>query len=203
MDVSIYDWLSVLRDWGGIAAVPFLLAGLGLMLFGWRLWRLCVMLSFAGIGAALGTQLVDFVEPPILSICAGAVVLGGLAFWFAPVAIGALGGLIGSGMIFLILVKLKLDGPVLWIGGSLGFLSASALAAINRRYLVVLVTSFLGAVAFVSGLTSLLMAMPVLYGTFRSMASYSIVVVPFVLLVPTVMSCFYQISEIHRIREDL
>jgi hypothetical protein len=47
------------------------------------------------------------------------------------------------------------------------------------------------------------MAMPILYGTVRAMASYSMIVVPFLLIVPTVMSCFYQVSEIHRIREDL
>ena len=68
----------------------------------------------------------------------------------------------------------------------------------RRKVLIVFVTSFLGAVMLVSGLAALVMTVPTLYSTLRVMASYTVIVAPFAVLVPTVMSCFYQISELRK-----
>jgi len=47
------------------------------------------------------------------------------------------------------------------------------------------------------------MSMDAFYSTVRAMASNSIIVVPFLLLVPTVMSSFYQIAEVRRLQAEL
>ncbi len=47
------------------------------------------------------------------------------------------------------------------------------------------------------------MSLPSFYGDVRAMATGSVIVLPFVLLVPTVMSSFYQAAEVHRLQADL
>jgi hypothetical protein len=74
---------------------------------------------------------------------------------------------------------------------------------LNRQHVVILVTAFLGAVLVVSGLATWIIDMPALYGTVRAMTTGSAIVLPFVLLVPTVMSSFYQIAEVRRLHIEL
>lgn len=203
MSFYINQWLSILREWGTVASLPLIICGLGLTLFGWRLWKLCVILAFGIMGTVLGFYLSNPGDSAYFPMACGGLLLAAAAYALAFQAIGVLGGIIGAGMVSYLLMSFKFDGPPLWIGCAVGFFSASALAFINRRHVVIMVTAFLGATLLLSGIAAAAMAMPSLYGTFRSMASYSGIVAPFLLAVPAVMSYFYQISEVHRIREDL
>ena len=54
MILSVDGWLDFLKDSHGAAAFPLIVGGLGLMFFGWRFWRLCVILAFGLIGAIAG-----------------------------------------------------------------------------------------------------------------------------------------------------
>ena len=83
------------------------------------------------------------------------------------------------------------------------FVLSSALAFSNKRMVVIGVSSVLGAVLAVSGLTALLMTSPQLYGTFSALARDNVLIVVFILLVPTVISGFYQVSEVRRIGVEL
>jgi len=203
MNHYVNDWLIILRDWGTIACLPLMIGGAGLTLFGWRLWKLCTMLAFGLLGVGLGFHFGGEYEPTFVPMAGAGLLLAAVAFYLAKHAIGILGGLIGAALVLNVLALLRFEGPPFWIGGGVGFFAAVALSQINRRYVVIVVTAFLGAVLLISGIAAAVMAMPALYGTFRAMASYSGIVAPFLLAVPTVMSYFYQVSEVHRIREDL
>jgi len=199
---TISDWQAFLRDSHGAAALPLLIAGVGMMLFGWRLWRLCVVCSFALIGAGLGMVL--FATPGeqghanwMIGVACG-IVVGLLSYWPAAYLVGILGGVVGAGALTLYMSSLGLCGPPLWAAAAAALIGSTAYALLNRRHVVVFVTSFLGAVLLISGLAALVMTIPSLYGVFRSMASYSTFVGPFLVLVPAVMSCFYQIAEIRK-----
>jgi len=199
---TLNDTLMVLRDAGGLSGLPLMLAGVGLMLFGWRLWKICVALSFAVIGVGIATQFSHADDPVVLYSGAAAVLLGGLSFWMASHALGALGGLIGFGIVLYFLNLVRLPAIVPWIGATVGFIAAASVAVLYRRHMIILVTAFLGGLMFTGGLLAVLMAFPALYGTFRSMSLTSAIVVPFLVLVPVVMSFFYQVSEINRLRAD-
>ena len=54
MLVNIDNLLLFLKQSHSAAGFPLVVGGLGLMLFGWRMWKVCVMLSFGLIGAGLG-----------------------------------------------------------------------------------------------------------------------------------------------------
>jgi len=202
MAPSITDWQLFLHDSHGAAALPLLIAGFGLMLFGWRLWRLCVVCSFALIGAGVGMAFLGAGEQGqsnwMVGLACGAV-CGLVSYWPAAHLVGLLGGVLGAGAVTAYLGSLGLAGPPLWALAGAALIGCTAYAMINRRHVVILVTSFLGAALLVSGLAAAVMTVPSLYGTFRMMASYTAIVGPFVVLVPTVMSCFYQTSEIRKI----
>lgn len=200
MTVSVQDWISLLRDGHGAAGIPLIVGGLSLMLFGWRLWKVCVVLAFGLIGTLIGAQLVGPSDRQMTYALVCGIILGLVSYWPGHISIAVLGGIIGGGVIHFYLESMNLSGWTLWGGVGAAFVACTAFAVINRRHVVILVTAFLGAMLLLSGLTSWAMNVPGVLGTFRSMAAWSVIVVPFLVLVPTVMSCFYQIAEVRRLR---
>jgi len=199
MTPSLSDWEVFLRHSHGAAAVPLLIAGLSMMLFGWRLWRLCVCASFGLIAGGLGVAyLSDLLGSNWLAFGICAAVVAAACYWPASQLIGLLGGVLAAGGLWAYLGSLGVSGPTLWALAVSALIAGTAYALLNRRHVVVFVTAFLGAVLVISGLAALVMTVPSLDGTLRSVRSYSVIVGPFVLLVPTVMSCFYQIAEMRR-----
>ncbi|MBI4716198.1 MAG: hypothetical protein HY763_00175 [Planctomycetes bacterium] len=203
MITSVHDWLVFLKTSDRLIGLPLLVGGGALIFFGWRMWKVCVVLSFALIGAGVSATLTEGDDHQAYYSFAAAIILGALSYYPASHAVALLGGIIGGGLALHFLGASGLSGTAYWVGGLVALIAATAYALINRRLIVIFVTACLGAVLLVSGLTVFVMLSPPLYGTILSMASGSAVVVPFILLVPTVMSCFYQVAEVHRLQAEL
>jgi hypothetical protein len=199
MITSIDEWLLFLKQAHSAAGFPMVVGGVTLMFFGWRMWKLCVVLSFALLGAVIGAHVSDFGADQWMNATCGAVVLGLVSYWPVNVAVSVLGGMIGTGIVTASVAQLGLSGGTLLAVAGVGMIAFTAYAYLNRQYVVIIVTAFLGAVLLLSGLASWIMNLPGLYGTLRSMATGSVLVLPFILLVPTVMSSFYQSAEIRRL----
>jgi len=197
--LSLQDWLTFLRHCDRGTAVPLIVVGAALMLFGWRMWKLCVVASFALVGAAIGWKFAPAPENQWMFALGGGVVLGLASYWPVNLAVALLGGLIGGAVVAHSFEGMGLRGPTLWCIGGAAFLACTAMAYLNRQRVVIVVTAFLGAALLMSGLITLSMASPTLFGALRSVGSAYAIVVPFLLLVPTVMSSFYQMSEIRRL----
>lgn len=204
---SVNDWLTFLRFSDTVIGIPFVVAGIALMMFGWRLWRVCVMVSFAVIGTAVGTHVAVLVgasqNERILYSVGCAALLGICSYWPAKYALAVLGGLIGAGLLAQLTSSFKIHGNTQWLLLMMAFLGSSGYALINRQLVVVFVTAFLGAALALSGFTIFLMEFPSLYGTLRNLAAGSAVVGPFILLVPWTMSSFYQVAEVRRNGKEL
>ena len=203
MITSVNDWLLFLRTSDALIGFPLLAAGAALMLFGWRMWKVCVMLSFGLIGMAAGAVVGESTADQALYAYGGAVVLGLLSYWPAHYAVVLLGGLLGSGIVLQLLSGLDLQGAAYWLVGAIAFIGCTGYSLLARRVAVIFVTAFLGAVLAMSGVTAFVMEYPPLYGTFRGLAAGSVLFVGFILAVPSVMSTFYQIAEVHRLGQDL
>lgn len=200
MITSLTDWVAFLRSSDTLIGLPLTLGGLALMLFGWRLWRGCMVLSFGLIGMGVASYYTaDDPNQLYYSLGAG-VILAFISYWPVNYSIAMLGGLIGGAFIMHMLEGMGFYGPLLWVLAGAALVAGAGLAFINRQLVVIAVTAFEGAVLLVSGIAALMMTMPALYGTFASHAAF---IIPFGLLVPTVMSCFYQVSEIHKIHKNL
>lgn len=198
MITSVHDWLVLLRGTQPLVGFPLLLGGMGLLLFGWRMWKLCVALSFCLIGAGVGSYLAGPGEYQTYVAIGSGLVLGLLSYWPVNYSVSLLGGLIGATFLANFLAGMGLGGPMLWVAGGVALFGCSAVAFLNRASVVIVVTAFLGASLLLSGLAVFVMRTSTLYGTLHSMATNHAIVVPFLLLVPTVMSCFYQTGEARR-----
>ena len=201
--VSMQDWLIFLKGSHGIIGFPLVIVGLGMMLLGWRLWKICVMLSFAGMFAALGAWLVGPADNQWLYALLLGAVGGLLSYWPVNLAVALLGGCVGAGIISISLSNMGLSGTSLWVSGGVSLVAFTAYSIINRVRVVIVMTSFLGAVMLMSGLTAWVMSMPAFYGTLRSMVNSSVLVLPFLILVPTVVSSFYQMAEARRVHTEM
>lgn len=201
--ISLQEWSGILRNLHGLAGIPLVVAGAGLMLFGWRLWKLCVMLSFGVLFTCLGAWLIGPSDDQWSYALAAGAGLGLLSYWSVKQAVSILGGLIGGGIITYLIGGAGVTGNGLWACGGIAFIGCTAYSFLNRQCVVIAITAFFGAVLLISGLATWLTALPSLYGSLYTLATGSVLLVPFFLLVPTVMSCFYQMAEVHRLGVEL
>lgn len=201
--ISLDSWLTFLRHSHSAVGFPLVVGGLALMFFGWRMWKLCVVVSFGLIGAGVAAWLVGPCDSQWIYALAGGVVLGLASYWPANLAIALLGGLIGGAIVTACLAEIGLKGNALHVSGIASVVACTGYAVLARQQIVIVVTSFLGSVLLMSGLATWVMAMPGLYGTLQNMASSNIIVLPFLLLVPTVMSSFFQNAELRRLNSAI
>jgi hypothetical protein len=199
---SLELYVSFLRDAQFTGGIPLVVTGLALMLFGWRMWKICVVSAFGLIGFAVTYQLMPTQSDRLWYAIGAGVLLAVAVFHPVKYSICVLGGLIAAGIVHLYLQSLQFDPPVVWAGAGAAFIGGTAYAALARRHVVVGVTAFLGACLLVTGLAAWMIAFPAFFNSARYLAERSAIVIPFVLGVPTVMSCFYQIAEIHRVQAE-
>jgi hypothetical protein len=200
---TIQGWLRFLASDMSAYGIPLILCGVALMTFGWRLWKVCVVVSFGVIGAGIGSRFGQADGMANWYAIGGGLLLGALSYRPAHHAIAVLGGLVGAAIIAALLSGAGQNGPLLWLGSSFGFIVGSGMAFLHRSYVVVFVTSILGAALLVSGLTAAVMTSAQLYNSLRHITSSSSIIVPFLIIVPTVMSCFIQASELKRVDAEL
>lgn len=197
---SLQDWTFYLRDASMGIALPLIICGIGLMFFGWRLWKLCVVLSFALIGMYLTYYIFKPAKDQMLYVYLMGGLIGGAMYWPAKQAIAILGGVIVAIIVMVSVSNMRMTGSTLWSIGGAALIVGTAYAFLNRQHVVIMVTAFLGSTLVISGLTALIMASPEWLDFFSDIMQYSGVALPFILLVPTVMSCFYQLAEVKRMQ---
>lgn len=203
MITSVQDWLAFLRDSHTATGFPLMVGGLALMLFGWRLWKVAVVLAF-GVFGTVGAALAMGPRDDQMTYALGCGAVCALASsWPLRYSVSALGGILGGMVTFSYLARMGLEQGMLWGLSGAATVACLAMAVLYRRHVVILVTAFLGAVLLLSGLMTLVMTNAALFGTFKSMAAWSAIVIPFLVVVPTVMSCFYQIAEVRRLQVEL
>ena len=197
MITSIRDWMMFVQQMDPLIGIPLVLGGLTLMAFGWRLWKVCAALTFGLIGYGVGATLGEGTQQVWFGL-GGAVLLGLVSLGPVKHVLALLGGIVGAAILMAILKGMGLDGPALWVAGGVILICFTALSAINRRYVVILISAFEGAVLLTSGALALMASNPGMFSVVKNMALASAIVVPFILLVPTTMSFFYQVSEVRR-----
>ncbi|MCH7814413.1 MAG: hypothetical protein IID40_10385 [Planctomycetes bacterium] len=75
---------------------------------------------------------------------------------------------------------------------------ACALSILHQREIIVVVTSFEGAVLMISAAVAMLSTVPGLFNYFRNMAHEGSIFIPFILLVPTVVGTMSQLADVKR-----
>jgi hypothetical protein len=200
---SIHDWQRVLQQSDPLIGIPLIVMGIAMLAFGWRLWRVCATVTFAALGYAIGVAAAQDDAQRMLFAVGGS--LGFALAGMLPLrwAVALMGGVTGTGIVLKLAFGLGMRGAAGLVAGGLALLGLTALSAIYRRYVVILLSSFEGALLMLSGVAAILMSSTSMCAVVREMAGESPIVVPFLLLVPTAIGFFYQASEARRAGAEL
>ena len=89
---------------------------------------------------------------------------------------------------------------ILWVAAGVGFMGGAAISFVMFREMAVVVTSFVGALLLVSGLTAVMpQTMPNLYRTISAfIEDYPAFLVPFMIGGPTVIAVLVQLAGANR-----
>ena len=195
-------WTLFLRGAEPLIGIPLCAAGAALVLSGWRLWPVAAVASLALAGGAVGQSAVQTVTGAggfhLPWAVGGAVLLGFAGVLLPRHAATILGGLVGGSVATGVLASFGIMGYGQLVGGLLAFVGATAWAFANRQRVVVLITSLEGGILLASGIAVILPEVPLLCGFFRSMIINSPYVVPFFVLVPTVIGVTLQHADANR-----
>jgi len=203
MSETVNDWLIFLRNADHLIGFPLLVGGAAFMLFGFRMWRLCVVASFGLLGAAVTASFVDASNMRTVSAIVVGIVLAAATYKPAKYAAAVLGGMIIAFTVGYVLENAGMHGPAFVFTVMSTLIVGSAYAFINRQLVIVFVTAVLGAFMFVSGMAALVMAWPNIYGSLTSLGTTNRFVGPFLIVVPAVVSCFYQVGEVNRTQTEV
>ncbi|MBU0607255.1 MAG: hypothetical protein KKI08_05180 [Armatimonadetes bacterium] len=198
MSQLAYKWMSFLEHIGPMVVLPLLVGAAVLMLFGWRLWRVSAAFTYALAGIIVAHLLLGSSGTPWLCALGAALAGGAVGYVLGLHAIALLGAAAGAGILAHVIGGFHLPQAALWVGGGLGAFLGWGLAHLNLRQVTIVLTALEGSVLLVSALAVLSMSAPSVYRSFAGFAEQSAFLVGFVVLVPTVVSCFYQMSDVRR-----
>lgn len=196
--IPLEDWLVFISGLEGAVGIPFLVAGIGLMVFGARMSRASAVLAYAVIGGGLTAWLLGPQHVSWWGVLIGAAIPATIAYWTVAHAVPALGGLVMAGLTMFAFGGVGFSTAALWGVGMFAFIAFASFSFLHPHHVLVGVTAVLGSVLVISGMAVWVSAFPGFYGHVRSLVLESIFIAPFFLFVPTVVSCFYQVGDLNR-----
>lgn len=195
MVTTVHSLVTYLQHASPLIGLPLLLAGVLLAVGGWRIRKSAVPASFGLIGVLIGLQLGKTQDQDWLCGAVGFILLAVIGRLLADRAVVVLGGLIGAGMVNYLAARLGLDGAALWVTTAIGMVVFAAFSFIDLRQVVILITSFEGAVLLVSAGVAFVAGVPWIANQFRGTSWGWALLGPFVLLVPTVIGTMMQMAD--------
>ena len=196
--LSLYEMISELH-W--LYAMLLLSVGVVYMLYGWRIFRALVVISFGFIGMFLGMLSADKISTNEHALLWGGVI--GMAL-FAMIAVplmkwcvsvlGAMaGGILTSG----IWIALDLSDAYLPAGFIVGFIAGGLISFIMLKVSVMLFTSLGGSLITVTGLLALLYQYDVRVSNPMTFYTYNMILthawfLPLAVIIPTIAGMFVQ-----------
>lgn len=197
------EFVSYLTNLGTVQSVILLACGLVYLLYGWKVFRVLVMVNAALLGAALGSKLgmtLQGQNMPLFCGLAGAVVLGAMSWPLMKYAVCLMGGLAGAFLGFAVWNSItKAAGATAinnyaWVGALLGLIVMGLLAFIVFRVTIVIFTALQGSLLTVSGLVALLMLSDSLKGNILRALNDNPHLLPLLVFVPAIIGIVFQMT---------
>lgn len=147
--------------WGQVTALSWLQAviaisfGVVYLLYGWRIFKLVVVICFGLVGLFIGIDIGARFGSQILGGVAGLIVLGGLSIPLMRWAVSLLGAISGGVITSGIWYAVGLPERYLPAGALIGIIAGGMISFIVFRVAVMLFTSFGGGILIMTGLLAL------------------------------------------------
>lgn len=148
---------------GMLEALTFISFGVVCLLYGWRVFKVLVVISFALLGLFLGMTISDKINGGDSTIVGGIVGLVAMAAlsmslmrWAVSILGAIAGGIITSGIWY----GCRLPEQYIWAGGLVGIVAGGMISFIIFKVSVMLFSSLGGSVLMVTGSLALLYLYP-------------------------------------------
>ncbi len=148
--------------WGQIAALSWLEAVLAIsfgvvyMLYGWRIFKILVVICFGLIGLFAGIKIGQRFDLQILGAVVGLFLLAALSVPLMRWAVSLLGAVAGGILAAGLWYAFELPGQYILAGAAIGLIAGGMSSFIIFKIAVMLFTSFGGGMLTIAGLVSLL-----------------------------------------------
>ena len=177
-----------------LEALTFISFGAVCILYGWRVFRILVVISFALMGLILGITLSERIgggRNPLLGVLMS-IVMGivsvPLMRWAVSILGAVAGGIVTSGLWY----ACKLPEQYIWAGGLIGVVAGGMISFIIFRIAVMLFSSLGGSALLVSGLLALLYLYPQTKEQVQQLVFTEQWFLPVVIIVPTSIGVLLQ-----------
>jgi len=149
---AIWNQITALTWLQAVIALSF---GLVYMLYGWRIFRILVVISFALIGMFLGIYIGDRSGSEALGGLIGAIVLAALSWPLMKWCVFILGGAAGALMTGGLWYAFSFPQYYLWAGAAVGGVAGAMISFIVIKVAVMLFTSVGGSIIAMAGVIRL------------------------------------------------
>ena len=189
------DWI-----WGHITSLNMLEAftfvsfGAVCLFYGWRVFKILVIISFTLLGGALGMAIGDKIggdNNPLLGIIL-AIVVGALSVPMMRWAVSALGGIAGAILTAGIWYAANLPEQYIWAGGLIGAVAGAMISFIVFKIAVMLFSSLGGSGLVITGMLALLYLYPQTKEPIKTFVFAEEWFLPVALIVTTVVGIYWQ-----------
>jgi hypothetical protein len=148
----IWEQIITLTWLQAIIAISF---GVVYLLYGWRIFKVLVMICFGLIGLFVGIQLGSKFEKELLGGIIGLFLLAGVSIPLMRWAVSMLGAIAGGILSGGVWYAFELPQKYIWAGAIIGMVAGGMIAFIAFKVAVMLFTSLSGGALIVTGMLAL------------------------------------------------
>ncbi len=194
-DIVPIDWIwSQVTSLSKLEAMTFISFGVVCLLYGWRVFRVLVVMSFFVLGLIGGIHLGEIVSAggsTLLGIMLGivlAIISIPMMRWAVCLLGAAAGGLITAGVWH----AFSLPPQYIWAGGLAGVIAGGMMSFIIFRISVMLFSSLTGSGLMVTGMLALLYLYPSSQAQVDELVHQENWFLPIAIMIPTAVGVFLQ-----------
>lgn len=150
---SIWEQVTALSWFQAVIAISF---GVVYLLYGWRIFKVLVVICFGLLGLFAGIKIGDQFDAQIQGGLIGLALLAALAVPLMRWAVSALGAVAGGVLAAGIWYAFELPEKYIWAGAITGIVAGGMISFIVFKIAVMLFTSLGGGVLIVAGMLNLM-----------------------------------------------
>jgi hypothetical protein len=189
---------------GFLEALTFISFGIVCLLYGWRVFKILVVIGFGLVGLGLGITLGDKIQGQNSQIWGGLIGLGLMAAVAVPLmrwAVSILGAIAGGLLTSGIWYACGLTEKYIWAGALIGVIAGGMISFIVFKVAVMLFSSLGGSSLIVAGVLALLYLYPQTSQDVKDLVYDNRWFLPVALMVPTAVGLIVQNKFIKRSKE--
>jgi hypothetical protein len=191
-------WFDFVKSLNPGYGIPMVIVGLTLMFMGLQFHRTAVPFIFILLGVIAGQFVAEDMLIRIGSGLGIGAVLAAFGVFYTRPAVALLGGVISGAALlaYIGVIEIKMPETIWWAVGAVGLVSGAALSFVVHRETIIVLTSLVGSLLFVSGLNPVLdETLPAMHSTIRSfLGDYPGFFVPFMFGGPTLIASLVQMA---------